>query len=705
MKSSIRNLCLTFLVLAILFSCKKNNSEVPENTTNPKDPKTFEVQVGSAPATIAIPNVIEMTIPKGAFDGTATIKITPLDATKLPASPDFEMFETFEITSTSGKAFAKDLEITIKYDPKKGQKDANLNGAAYYNEGLKKWIPFNDVIVDAVKSEIHIKSNHLTKLGRFSYTRSLGYTDWASSLHFDFYWNEPGVLTNAQYISPYASVNVGTDPHYIQDIRFYMEASFDAFKKAGLSLPDGKINVYIKKLDGADGMTSFLGNISLNENIVSSTYATTAEALPMVCAHELLHFVQDYYYMQLFSNYTVKWWLEATAVQADRFVWPSNKKFEVIEYGQNLYQNLATSWDNCNSDPNYYIAGNFLAYLISYRTGTKLSLPEIIVDGGKATDLSFMRTILDDNIKLKLGSSGIGEEFLNFIKWAIDGKADIKLDPQRPTPTAIYPNFKNSIFTTKDQKDTHSSTIPHLSVAFFNALNNTKEKQTMIAKVESKTDQVVALAYKMNSTGSVTFIKELNNKDSVLVELTDNQEWVEVVCINKSKDDDGTASVSFKFADKPLIKQFYFGFNVRCNNKTTYSDNSTSTGINNYGLNFSSLPCVQKGDTITASWNVVIGGSLRIGNAIFVMKKDNTLTFDVTDESSWNGIVTSSAVKGSGMPQVSSSTTAIQYIVPESSVVLQSAWFKTVYSSFTTETTGFIYDPQYPQSFGIYLYY
>lgn len=693
------------LVIAGLFwSCKKNEAVAPAVTDNDK---SVDIQVSNAPATISIPNVIEMVIPQGAFNGTATIKIVPLNASSLPVSADFVLFESFDISSTSGKTFAKNLDITFKYDQTKGKKGSLFNGAAYYNEDLKKWIPFSDVAVDTVKSEIHIKTNHLCKLGRYSYTGAFGYSDWASSLHFNIYWNESGILSNAQYNSPYKSVNVGSDPWYVQDIEFYLETAFSAYKKANLSLPDGKINVYLKDLGTDDGMSSFTGNIYINQKIQNSKtgYATTEEILPMACAHELLHYVQDYYYMQLFSEYTIKWWLEATAVQADRYVWPSNKKFEVVDYGKNLYNNLSRSWDDCNRDPDYYIAGTFLSYLINYRTGTKLSLPEIITDGGKATDISYMRTILDNGIKSKLSSSGIGEEFVNFIKWAIEGKSDIILIPSSPTPTPVYPNFKSSILQAKTQKETQSSTIPHLATAFFKALNKTNEKQTMVAKIDSKTDQVVALAYKMNDKGSATFIKEMNVKDSVMVELADVKEWVEIVGINKSKDSDGTISVSYKFDEKPVIKNFFFSLNVRCNNKRTYSDGSISKFANNFGLYLSSLPCTQKGDTITASWNEIINWAPHKGNVTFVIEKNKSLTFDIADEWSYGGIVTSSTAKGSGMPQVSSSTSSIQYIVPESSVVLQSAWFKTVYSNMTDETTGFINDPQYPQSFQIFLYY
>lgn len=621
-----KSLALILVFAGFIWSCQKNTTLNPEEKIGPK---TFKIQVGTDPATISIPNVIEMIIPQGAFDGAATITITPLSAATLPFSSDFELIETFDITSSSGRTFARNLEINIKYDPKKGKNGARLNGAAWYNEDVKKWVRFSDVIVDTVRSEIRIKTNHLCKLGRLSYTGKFGYTDWSSSLHFYYYWSEPGILTNDNYDSPYRAANVGNDPWYIQDIQHYMEEAWTAYKKANLYLPDGKINVYITNLpSGSDGETSYLGCIYINQNILSSKYATTAEYLPMACAHELLHYSQDYYYMLLFTEYTIKWWLEATAVQADRLVWPSNKKFEVIDYGQNLYNNLSLSWDNCNGDPEYYVAGSFLSYLITYRPGARLNLSDIVMDGGKATDISYMRTILDNSIKSKLSSSGIGEEFANFIKWVIDGKSDIKLATSSPTPTPQRPNFYNSIFTAKDQKQTHNVTVPHLATAFFKALNKTNEKQTMIAKVDSKSDQIVTLAYKMNSNGASSFIKELNAKDSILIDLADVNEWVEIVGINKNKDSEGTASVSFRFNTIPpmsdatlkfikLKKYFSVWYDIDgkfSNGETSCiwpGDGCQGDGFNNlFEVDFGSynyLPIVWTGGNFTATKGVTNG--------------------------------------------------------------------------------------------------
>jgi hypothetical protein len=594
MKKRIKFLGLIFLTLFIVTCSKEGEGgETGKDDGSPTEEtkgKEFDVNVSGSAVTITVPNAIMITVPQGAFEGKATFKVTPLQSSSLPKAEDFTLYEAFEVTSTSGSSFNKDLEITIKYDASQGEKEAGRNGVAYYDEKRKRWIPFTDVTVDEQKSEIKFKSNHLTKLGRYSIIRQLGYTDWRSSLHFYIYWNEAKVPDNATYISPYKTVNVGTDPHYVQDIERYLEEAYTAFKNAQLQLPSGKISVYLKDLGpGIDGNTSFMGSLYINESIQNSDYATTAEALPMVCAHELFHYIQDYYYMQLFSDYTTKWWLEATAVQADRFVWPTNKKFEVIEYAQNLYQNLPRSWDDCNSDPEYYIAGNFLAYLITYRSGTKLALPDIIKECGKATNISYIRTILDNEIKTKLGTS-IGEEYVDFIKWAFKGESDIKLSPMPPTPTPIYPNFKNAILANKAQQENLKAEIPYLATCFFKGMNKTGEKLTLMAKIENKSDCIAAFAFKINKSGSPILQKEMNKKDSIEIDLADGDEWIDIVCINKNKDENGSVNVIFNFDNRPKItsispQKAKAGEQVTINGTNLGTSTSSSIYINDQLLN------------------------------------------------------------------------------------------------------------------------
>ncbi len=132
----------------------------------------------------------------------------------------------------------------------------------FLHEKTNKLIPFLDYTVDSLKNEIVIKTNHLTKLGIFSYYALQGYTHTSKSTHFEIYWKETGVLTNQEYSSPYSMTNNMIDTHYIQDILFYLEKSWDAYHNADLCLPSSRIKVFVTNLEkGTDGQTSFLANI------------------------------------------------------------------------------------------------------------------------------------------------------------------------------------------------------------------------------------------------------------------------------------------------------------------------------------------------------------------------------------------------------------------------------------------------------------
>lgn len=544
---------ILFLFFLLVTNCKKDDSGTDEVISG-KTEYSGKVNVDNAEVTVGIPDVVDVKIPQGAFSGDATFTVKVLNTSSLPAPTDFTMYEAFEITSSSGSTFAKNLEIKIKYDDTKGEKIAKNNGAAFYNETSKKWIPFNNVVVDTIQKIVTINTNHLTKLGKYSYSyKVLGYTDWASSSHFYIYWTEPGVMTNAEYKSPF--VSSGSDPQYIQDILFYLEASWTAYKAANLEVPNSRINVFVDPLPaGTDGVTSFTGKITINQKMTGSSYATIEENLPMVCAHELLHYVQDYYYVQLFADYATKWWLEATATQADRIVWPKNTKFESLDPGLDLSLNLVNSWDNCLADPNWYIAGKFLCYMANYRTGTKMSLPEIIKDCGKATNVSYYRTIVDSYIKTKLGAAGIGDEFRDFVKYAFDAKGDLKYPAEaRPAITPALPNQNNSILRTSYDVSTKDISVPYLAAGFLKCANYIGEKQNVFARLDKKSPEVDVFAYKSTLAGSRTFIQQMNEKDSIKVALADNNEWIDLLVINKTTTASGSAKATFRCEKLPFI--------------------------------------------------------------------------------------------------------------------------------------------------------
>ena len=47
--------------------------------------------------------------------------------------------------------------------------------------------------------------------------------------------------------------------------------------------------------------------------------------------------------MFTFEGNIIKWWLESTAVQADRIVWPNKSKFEAISYADGFIEKVLSS--------------------------------------------------------------------------------------------------------------------------------------------------------------------------------------------------------------------------------------------------------------------------------------------------------------------------------------------------------------------------
>ncbi|MBN1129301.1 MAG: hypothetical protein JXA71_09960, partial [Chitinispirillaceae bacterium] len=290
---------------------------------------------------------IAISIPQGAVGENVRFSIAIPDPSKLGLDSSLSFFTIFDVTLGTGSRFLKPVTITLRYDKTKlPATPLQRIGAAYYSDTLKRWLPFSEVAVDTAEQCVTVTTDHLCKLGAYGWRNLLGFTHWESSLHFDLYYTEGTVPTNSEYDSPYKNVNSGSSPHYVQDILYYLEQAYTAYKNANLQLPQsGRIEVRLTDLDPDDGKTSYTGMLYINRRIKPDNVAMNA-ALGSVCAHELFHYVQDYYYMQLFSEYTVKWWLEATATTADYIVWPANDFHEYKTYaGKSLDNVVARSWD------------------------------------------------------------------------------------------------------------------------------------------------------------------------------------------------------------------------------------------------------------------------------------------------------------------------------------------------------------------------
>ncbi|NOU85549.1 hypothetical protein GC102_07120 [Paenibacillus sp. LMG 31460] len=91
-------------------------------------------------AEVELKNQIRVTIPAGAVSAKGTIKVALVPENQAPAADGKQsLTATFELTSTTGRTFAKPVELTFTYDAEHANK--GQRGAVYYfNEQQQRWI-------------------------------------------------------------------------------------------------------------------------------------------------------------------------------------------------------------------------------------------------------------------------------------------------------------------------------------------------------------------------------------------------------------------------------------------------------------------------------------------------------------------------------------------------------------------------------------
>lgn len=576
--SKTKFLFLVCLVACLLSGCKKaNDSAGPDGSNTTTNTATGSklvdkvIDASVQDVSVGVQGKINVTIPKGMAPANTTITIEKIDAAGLPKDDKFTIMDVYEVKLSSGSSFSTPLKVTINYDPSKAPtgKFRNKMGAAYLDETAKIWRVFSDCVVDTINKTMTFPTNHLTKLSTWGWTSNTSvYTDYFSTTHFNIYWQAGKIYTNTEYKTPLP--RAGSDPDYIKDIGKYLEEAYDAYKLLGLTVPTlVKVDVYLTStLDaGVDGQTEFLGYLYLNNKIKGDgTILSIEKMVPLVCAHEFLHYVQDYYYVQLFSDYTTKWWFEATATQADRMVWPKSTNFESLLYADKVKGIMDKSWDDCNADPDWYTAGCFLAYLSAYRSGNKASIAELIKQGGSNTSTSNMRSVVDTYLKstLSLSSQGIGVEYLNYIRWAFESTGDIKIASTPPSQKQSNDPYVRTFFAplTESTKETNES-FPRLSVRsikIYHDLNvdakgDYEKGITITAK--DLPNEVFAYVYTMERVAQVNTIKlvqQLKKLDVVKLTLPKgSSKWIEVLLVNTSKDDAKNYIIEVKSKITPTI--------------------------------------------------------------------------------------------------------------------------------------------------------
>lgn len=550
---------LTFFSLFLFQTCSDDNPVSPQNESLNGARLDTVINVDMSDATITYKENVSILIPQGTVSGDTKLVVKELSNSSVPTDDEMELPNAYEITLGDQHIFDKPIKITLKFDPQKlneGKLKYKI-GAAYYDETLKRWALFQDVFVDTLNNTVSFTTPHLTKLGWWKFKKLLGYTDYITSPHFIIYWTDGKIPSNTDYKSSLTN-HKGTAPYYVQDILYYLEEARQAYKEQNLTVPEdttSKVEVRLLELPkGVDGNTSYFGFVRINQNIESGNEFTQEELVKITCAHELFHYVQDYYYMFTFEGNIIKWWLEATAVQADRIVWPNKSKFEAINYADDLLDSqLDRSWDDCNKDPNYYIAGGFLTYLTTYRDGPKLSIPKIIIESGKATNVSYFRTILHNYLKSNLSSYGIGQEYRDYIKWAYEHKGPIKITYTPPLKSNNEKYVVPVRLTETNPSWNGSVTVPYLAARMVKINCPESQGASSYKIVLNSTDTQLQHYVYVSDKDKTTYKKYLVKNDTLKINLESKNQWIDILSCNVFKDDNGSLDLSVQLIKAPTI--------------------------------------------------------------------------------------------------------------------------------------------------------
>jgi hypothetical protein len=442
------------VALILFFACADDEPTKPVNKITGIKVLDTTLQSSTGDAIIEVAEKITINIPKENISDGAKLTIHELRQSEIPVDTLVTYYSAYDIKLSTGSEFEEAITITINFDKANFPEEyiPGIIGAAWYDEEGKKWIQYSGAEVDTINYTVTYQTNHLSL--HAIWTR-WGFRFHRGTEHFNVYWKwgKDMPIPNSEYNNE-QPWHDHIDPHYIQDMCQYLEQAYTAYKNLGLTVPtQSKVDVWVQPLTG-DGLCSFSGNLHIHSKCEGFRHQPAKVAMPMAVAHEFLHYIQDYYYVQLFSQYSTMWWLEATATQGDRMVWPSNPIFESVDFCNNeIDKYIHISWDDCSKDPNWYIAGGFLAYISAYRLGQKASIAYLLKKVGEL-GLSYTRTIIDDYLKDSLSSKGIGIEYAQYLKAAYEEIIPITfksewISPGVDIPCDIKIFLTNSNCTTK----------------------------------------------------------------------------------------------------------------------------------------------------------------------------------------------------------------------------------------------------------------
>lgn len=544
---------LMILVTGLLSSCDVLFPELA------KGKKLLEVEIPAADTAVVIEigGRIKVEIPPNAVPEGTVLRIYKPDDESLTEDETRRFNDIYHVEMSSGSSFDNPLKITLHYDSTLVVPGniPNKIGAAWYRDDWGRWSSYDSIAVDTATHTVTFETNHLTKLSAWTLH---GYTDWISNRHFNIYWCSSGTsapVADADY-RPRENSDNPDDPLYIQDMSDYLDQAYDAFRAKNLTLPSSKINVYVTDLGGDDGQSTSRGSIYISNKCSGGTVERTAlKALPSACAHELLHVSQDYYYvftsavipLVLTNVVTTLWWLEATATQADRMVWSNLEFYESDDYTNNgLEGQLHAAWDDCRTDPEWYIAGGFLSYLANHRYGSKADIARLIILGGEA-NTSYFRTILDTYIKEELQGVGIGREYSDYLRWAYQGYYTPVALPNRPPGVSnVYPWENNYLLNFSKNTASFSQTLPHLSARLIKVGVSEDSELPSVLKIEpvELPDGIRAFLYVDHEFYDEILPGQTTYRSLIKTPIAPHHKrYVNILLVNESKDNDLNAKI------------------------------------------------------------------------------------------------------------------------------------------------------------------
>lgn len=559
------------LILSLAFilmnsSCKKSNPSEPETPGTTTKSNLIDTTVNNSknPVQLKISGQLSISIPANTVPDGSKVTVNEKSSTDYPTDNLHKIQKVYDIQISGANVFTNDLTITLNYDPKlldAGGVKGRL-GAAYYDTGLKRWFSFKDVTSDSVLHTVTFKTNHLTHVSFYEFSTNGGLPFKFESSHFTIYYALSGtgkVPDNSSYkaaADSWNNVPGHYDPYYITDLSHWLEDAYEKFASSsvGLKVPTSMVYVYVKPLSGSEGeFGSISGNIYINNNVQVSPELTNLinqpMSLRMTAAHELLHYIQDYYYVM--NNAYNQWWLEATATQADRIVWSNMSYYESLgyskinskNYGNALHYALSKSWDNNNSE-SWYAAGCFLSYMANYRSGNKLNIPKVLIKGGNNTEVSYFRTILNNEIKSSLGSD-IGKEFQDYVTYLYEaGNTNFNLNWSSVYSPDNKTEIDGNLSKAKPTKKITES-IPYLSARIIKLKNTDSDAKNVLISINSLPVETSFAIYKRQGTKMV--YETPGQKGSALILDLPVKEFKDLLLINTSNESSATVDVDISF--------------------------------------------------------------------------------------------------------------------------------------------------------------